>query len=405
MLSILRKASLPCIKFKFIEIQLQKNVQHHSKPFIFGKNFRITPVRSCQSKPNKEGKQKSFEYTPGTSPVDFMKHGKKKKIPLYQQMTGKTGQLISGMIISVIATGACVFKVGPHTQLKEYTAWWYGQFEKGFKKAVNRKIRELIYEVMEEAVHLTTEEEVKTKYFMANVDDAFCWGGYASESGVLLGIPYNFAYENTDEIDLKKMTFGPRSADPEFDRRNKLSKSQLESEEAKILQNALILSDDAKRFAIARELERAKTMSYRTNGVILPISIVIGYLFSRAVNKKFDLLRQPPIRRLRVYVWLASAMIFFAITLEDINKYYLEASLDTKVCHMGPNYAKGGIEYYDKQLKNGVALRELVADNLAKNAYNIHGDPWPSLMRPYKYILPTSRKEYCTKFIETPESF
>ena len=141
---------------------------------------------------------------------------------------------VSGMIISVIATGAFVFKVGPHTQLKEYTAWWYGQFEKGFKKPVNRKIRELIYEVMEEAVHLTTEEEVKTKYFMANVDDAFCWGGYASESGVLLSIPYNFAYENSDEIDLKKMKFGPRSADPEFDRRNKLSKAQLESEEAKV---------------------------------------------------------------------------------------------------------------------------------------------------------------------------
>ena len=93
MLSILRNASLPCIKFKLIDIQLQKHVQHHSKPFIFGKNIRITPFRSCQSKPNKEGKPKSFEYTPGMSPVDFMKHGKKKKIPVYQQMAGKRGQL------------------------------------------------------------------------------------------------------------------------------------------------------------------------------------------------------------------------------------------------------------------------------------------------------------------------
>ena len=172
-----------------------------------------------------------------------------------------------------------------------------------------------------------------------------------------------------------------------------------------ILQNALILSDDAKRFALARELERAKTLSYRTNGVILPISIVIGYLLSRAVNKKLDLLRRPPLLRLQMYGIIAPAMIFFAITLEDIYKYYQEASLDTKVCHIGPNYAKGGIEYYDKQLKCGVALRELAPDNLAKNAYNLHGDPWPSLLRPYKYILPTSRKEYCTKFIETPESF
>ena len=100
------------------------------------------------------------------------------------------------------------------------------------------------------------------------------------------------------------------------------------------MQNALILSDDAKRFAIARELERAKTMTYRTNGVILPISIVIGYLLSRAVNKKFDLLRKPPHFRLRMYGIIAPAMIFFAVTLEDIYKYYQEGTLDTKVCQI-----------------------------------------------------------------------
>ena len=138
------------------------------------------------------------------------------------------------MLISVIATGAFVVKIGPHTQLKEYTREFYQQFEKGFKKNVNRKLREIIYEVIEDAEKLTPEEQNLTRYFMANLSDAFCWGGYNSPTGVLIAIPHNFAYEEPSDINLKNVSFGGRTADPENDQKRFLTAELLESEEAKV---------------------------------------------------------------------------------------------------------------------------------------------------------------------------
>ena len=138
------------------------------------------------------------------------------------------------MLISVIATGAFVVKLGPHTQFKEYTREFYQQFEQGFKKNVNRKIRQLIYEVIEDAEMLTPEEQDLTRYFMANVSDSFCWGGYYSRTGVLLAIPHTFAYETASDINLKNASFGGRTADPENDKKRFLTREMLESEDAKV---------------------------------------------------------------------------------------------------------------------------------------------------------------------------
>ena len=138
------------------------------------------------------------------------------------------------MLISVIATGAFVVKLGPHTKLKEYTREFYQQYEQCFKKTVNRKLRELIYEVIEDAEKLTPEEQDHTRYFMANVHDAFCWGGYYSSSGELLAIPANFAYETASDINLKNYSFGPLTADTESSQKNYLTREMQESEDAKV---------------------------------------------------------------------------------------------------------------------------------------------------------------------------
>ena len=156
----------------------------------------------------------------------------------------------------------------------------------------------------------------------------------------------------------------------------------------------MILSDDGKRFAIAREIERAKTMSYLTNAAILPLLIGVGYLFSRTVNKKFNLLRGPPRIRLQMYALVMPIVAYAAIFLEDLNSYYIEGTLDRKTCMLGMSYAKGGVEYYDKQIKSNIAMRALNRVN-GKKDYNLHGNPWPSFFRPYKYRYPTLRKQMC----------
>ena len=57
----------------------------------------------------------------------------------------------------------------------------------------------------------------------------------------------------------------------------------------------MVLSDDAKRFAIAREVYRGQTRTNITNGLILPTFIAVGYLVSRFLNKKLLLFKKLPL--------------------------------------------------------------------------------------------------------------
>ena len=146
------------------------------------------------------------------------------------------------MLISVVATGVCLIKLGPHTQLKEYTQMTYQQMSQGFKVRVNRKLQELILEVIEDAEALTPQEQEMTKSFMANEFDIYCWGGYFSSTGVLLSLPHFFAYEAPSDINLKNVTFGDRSADPDYENKMcKISPTMLQSDEAKVCGGRRIL--------------------------------------------------------------------------------------------------------------------------------------------------------------------
>lgn len=144
------------------------------------------------------------------------------------------------MLISVVATGAYILKIGPHTRLKEYTQSFYQQFhENGFKVNVKRRIQELIFEVIEDDIQLTTEEQLNTKFFMSNAGETYCWGGYFTDTGVLLSLPHYLAYEKESDIKLNKCVFGSgvfgfATSDPERNKKSFLSKEMLESDEAKV---------------------------------------------------------------------------------------------------------------------------------------------------------------------------
>ena len=93
MLPILRKEFGKLVRLKFTDTRPPAKLRQGYEISLLGKNIRITPFRFAQSKSNNDGKPKSFEYTPGMSPAEFKNSGKKPKIPLYQQMAGKRGQI------------------------------------------------------------------------------------------------------------------------------------------------------------------------------------------------------------------------------------------------------------------------------------------------------------------------
>ena len=314
------------------------------------------------------------------------------------------------MLISVIAAGAFAlqFATTPFQSPFKLRLQQYDT-EYGFQVTMNRKLQELTREVLEDAEKLTPEEQVRTRFFMAHSDDAFCWGGYHSPTGgVLLGIPHYFAYETASDINLKKYTFGRRSPDPEIDKTAFLTNQKLKSEEAKQFIDSMVLSDDAKRFAIAREIERGKTMSYLTDAITAPLLILAGYWFSRTVNKKFMLLKRGAKYRFGQYAVVVSFVVFGRMILQSMSRTRTDTNIDKRACMLGINYAKGGVEYYDKQFKRNMAARKLnnrdggtVKGKRVLHAYKLHGNvsqiPYISSGKEYT----DARKQECEKVIKS----
>jgi len=398
MISLIRQELSRCLKLKCSDIRVLENVSRHkfNKP-LSGKSFRIMPIRFSQSKTNSD-KTDSFTYKPGMSPGDFKNSKQGPKGPWYTQMAGEKGQVVSGLLVGAVASGIATFKMGQHTRFREYTQTFYQLADtRGFSKKVNVKLQQLIYAVIEDDIQLSPDELINTKFFMGTQPDTYCWGSYSSSnaSGVLIALPHYLAYEHVNDIDLRKFRFAQPTTDSEKIKQGYLNKRQLESKEAKIFQNAMVLSDNAKRFAIAREVYRGKTNQYLTNGLILPTFIGIGYLLSRTINRKLFLFKKPPIFRGIMYCIVATASIYTAVLFEDIKKYYLDIALDEKTCKLGAEYTKGGIELYDNTIKWNLAFRLLAHENWGKDMFNLEGNCWPSLFRPHKHIPITLRRQTC----------
>ena len=94
MMSILRSEFTRCVWPIVKDARIpRKLLQRGCNLSILGKNFRVTPFRFVQSKPNNEGKAKSFNYAPGMSPAEFKNSRKPPKQPFYTQMTSGRGQV------------------------------------------------------------------------------------------------------------------------------------------------------------------------------------------------------------------------------------------------------------------------------------------------------------------------
>ena len=175
---------------------------------------------------------------------------------------------------------------------------------------------------------------------------------------------------------------------------------QLESPEAKDFLTNLILSDEAKKFVIARELYRG-VKSRHVLETVIPILTLAGIspLLAR-LAQGLNLKKKPVL--LRGIAGLGGGLFisFWYFLIVDWWKRRTERALDAAACQLGPAYARGGVEFYDKMMRRHVALRELLPDGQGKKMYNLKGEIYPPLIR-NKFIPIGKRREFCRTLIES----
>ena len=166
--------------------------------------------------------------------------------------------------------------------------------------------------------------------------------------GALIGLPGSFKYNREEDIVRENLKVNNVPVD-------------WTSENGKRLVNALLLSENAKKFAFARQVFYVDS-SYVQMDVALRLlcglcAYTLGFNLNRKLNLKSSLKRWA---RGSIYSLIGSAWFLMYIVLKDMYTCYQDNTADRQAANLGRDYAEGGVEYYSKVLSRNQSIRELM---------------------------------------------
>ncbi|XP_064648116.1 transmembrane protein 177-like [Lineus longissimus] len=255
-------------------------------------------------------------------------------------------------------------------------------YKDGVETPVDKHTKTLAQEVLDK-FQLRPEAEADLQLFTCFSQDAVYGGSTHLKTGSIIGLPANFAYKSVNDIDKSKLTIGQKAI-------------KWDTPEGTLFAESLILSDDAKRFAIARQINYLDSLEiYVDNGFLLCFSM-LGYWVGHAANVLLHLKRKlPTFMRGSLYVCIASVGATLYFLAKDEYICYLDEKVDRKSADFGKEYAAGGIEFYAKELQRNKALRCLLGD-YGKKVYTKYGN-YVTTWR-LRHPPPITRHEKMEKF-------
>ncbi|NXY81798.1 TM177 protein, partial [Alcedo cyanopectus] len=169
-------------------------------------------------------------------------------------------------------------------------------------------------------------------------------------------------------------------------------KVEWESKEGVALKEALTFSLEAQKFAIAREVMCLQNGSPLASALVAPTCLV-GTFFCGKVTKLLLGLSSGPVllRGICNLVTAAGGLIFYYIS-SDALTYHLDCKADRKAATLSRDYARGGVEFYDKILSRNRILRSLMGKQGTK-IYAPSGNLFPRYWFRVKYTPYTHRRD------------
>jgi len=299
------------------------------------------------------------------------------------------GQKLVGSFWIVASALGAMWHIAPNWFFLERVKQIYQNYSNGFPTRVRDEMLGLINDV---TIDMKLEEqEVKSiGVFVLTSTEPFAWGELGRDC--LVGFPEFYHFNDVQEVPIQRMRFGSML---DTGSNYLLTSAQLESEQAASFCSSLVLSNDAKKFSIAREIERTRLQPYMTYGVFSFAFILLNYNAARILNKKLGLMKRPPLFRGLLYVGLLPTMVMSYLLVKDTFTRYMEREVDRRAAGISPEYSDGGVEYYSKILQRNIALRELEGDG-GKTRYTGKGEVIQGIVR-VKHASLQDRRDVCER--------
>lgn len=259
-----------------------------------------------------------------------------------------------------------------NTYRKLYQAW-----SKGEPAALSEKLENVFQQVLKDsAVSSPGNYTAFAAYGFHPVGAGVPW----LPSGAQIGIPSNFNSTPGDLLGITNRTVLINGKELEWD-----------SETGGVLRNALVLSEDAQKFAMAREVAQLECAGPVLLAAVVPTCLAGTWIFSVALKQIFGLFARAVIFRAAANTFaLGLGALSYFLASDSVNQW-LEFHSDRRAAGLSHNYAKGGAEFYEKILARNKTLRVLMGPK-GEKMYAPSGNLFPASLLTMKHAAYTARR-------------
>ena len=172
-----------------------------------------------------------------------------------------------------------------------------------------------------------------------------------------------------------------------------------DSEAGGALREALVLSPDAQKFAVAREVARLDIGGPVVSAVVAPVCLSGVWVYSVALKQMLGLHGRPAlVRGAANLAALGLGAVTYLLTSDTISQW-VDYGSDRRAGAVSPGYARGGVEFYDKLLSRNRTLRGLMGPK-GEEMYAANGNLFPAHLLKLKHAPYTSRREGLLSMLE-----
>jgi len=361
----------------FCRLNTETRLQLNIRQFIRNKTTENDPTK---------GKNNTIQFKIGGKEEVFeVVNVQTEANKFYNKFHTLRGQKIVGGLWIFSSMMAVVYQMGPHTFFKSWVQNIYQAYDKGFPNPVRKGIKALVNNVLSD-MELDEDPMSNLKLFVLTLDEARSWGEPGS---ALVGYPAYFDWDDVEDVPLPTMRFGGG-----WKPGNVLSLGQLESKEAQLFRESMILSEEAKKFAFAREISWTQHSPQYNLAILNSCWILLTYNVARILNKQLDMFRnKPPILRGVLYMGIMPTAVCSYFLIRDLQCRLTEKKSVREAVALGPQYAKGGEEYYNKLLLRNKCLRVLDPEH---SKFTMDGELYQGIIRTKRVPL-LELRDICTE--------
>ncbi|XP_012662338.1 transmembrane protein 177 [Otolemur garnettii] len=158
------------------------------------------------------------------------------------------------------------------------------------------------------------------------------------------------------------------------------------------LRDALTLSHDAQKFALAREVVYLESSAAALQALLAPACLAGTWALGVGAKHALGLYGGP--MNLRAAFNLVAAVVGFVVYAFSMDSltHFLEAWQDRRTASLSAAYAQGGVEFYEKILSGNLALRSLLGRE-GEKLYTPSGNVIPSHWFRIKHLPYTTRRD------------